>query len=342
MAGPGGPADRSRSRQAAPSRRMLSALRQCPAAVWAGTEAFLHHGQARHHTGRRWRQWRPGRLGVAELVERNCHFRAIRFARHRRGRGRRLRRRCSQWLRHRGWQCRCGRQCGRSQPGAHQRRGLRHPGPAPFDRRRHLCLGDRRQWRQWRNRGVRDWRGRRQRREWRKWRDCQCHHSGLGRLFQPGRRSGRPGSVQRRRRRARCGCGWNCRRRGRRRICRRRRWRHPDPGQRRNTGIIRTSGAFAHGALVQSVGGAGGNGGNASFIAQGGAGAAGGNGGAAVVQVPNASVIATGKGAIAMVAQSVGGGGGWAAIPTISRSAPQIAIGGNGGLGGNGGSSAWT
>ncbi|MGF6230087.1 uncharacterized protein YhjY with autotransporter beta-barrel domain [Inquilinus ginsengisoli] len=108
-------------------------------------------------------------------------------------------------------------------------------------------------------------------------------------------------------------------------------------GNAANTGIVRTSGAFAHGALVQSVGGAGGNGGNASFNAQGGAGAAGGNGGAAVVRVPNASVIATGKGAIAMVAQSVGGGGGVGGDTNDIAIGTQVAIGGNGGLGGNGG-----
>ena len=77
------------------------------------------------------------------------------------------------------------------------------------------------------------------------------------------------------------------------------------------TGIVRTSGNFAHGALVQSVGGGGGDGGLAAgFFTQGGAGAAGGNGGPVVVDAPNASVIATGSNSIALLAQSVGGGGG--------------------------------
>lgn len=104
-----------------------------------------------------------------------------------------------------------------------------------------------------------------------------------------------------------------------------------------STGTVRTSGDFAHGALVQSVGGAGGNGGNASFNAQGGAGAAGGNGGAVVVQAPAGSVIATGSNAIAVVAQSVGGGGGVGGDANDVSILTQVAVGGNGGLGGNGG-----
>ncbi|WP_429228489.1 hypothetical protein [Inquilinus ginsengisoli] len=108
-------------------------------------------------------------------------------------------------------------------------------------------------------------------------------------------------------------------------------------GNSASMGSVRTSGAFAHGALVQSVGGAGGDGGNASFFAQGGAGAAGGDGGAVLVQAPGGSVVATGKGAIAVVAQSVGGGGGVGGDTNDISIGTQVAIGGNGGLGGNGG-----
>ncbi|MDR6293941.1 hypothetical protein E9232_006495 [Inquilinus ginsengisoli] len=114
-------------------------------------------------------------------------------------------------------------------------------------------------------------------------------------------------------------------------------------GNAASLGSVRTSGAFAHGALVQSVGGAGGNGGEASFNAQGGAGAAGGNGGAVTVQSPNGSVIAIGDNAIAMVAQSVGGGGGVGGDTNdIDIGITQVAIGGNGGLGGNGGTVSMT
>ncbi|MGO1080838.1 beta strand repeat-containing protein, partial [Inquilinus sp. CA228] len=108
-------------------------------------------------------------------------------------------------------------------------------------------------------------------------------------------------------------------------------------GNAATTGTVRTSGTLAHGAVVQSVGGAGGTGGNASFFASAGAGAAGGDGGPVVVQAPNGSVIATGKSAIAMVAQSVGGGGGVGGDTNDISIGTQIAIGGNGGLGGNGG-----
>ena len=104
-----------------------------------------------------------------------------------------------------------------------------------------------------------------------------------------------------------------------------------------SAGTIRTSGSFGHGALVQSVGGGGGNGGQASFNASGGAGAAGGNGGAVDVRSPNGSVIATGDNAIAVLAQSIGGGGGAGGDTIGVAIGVQVAIGGNGGLGGDGG-----
>ena len=89
-------------------------------------------------------------------------------------------------------------------------------------------------------------------------------------------------------------------------------------------------------AVVQSVGGGGGNGGQASFNASGGAGAAGGNGGAVDVRSPNGSVIATGDNAIAVLAQSIGGGGGAGGDTIGVAIGVQVAIGGNGGLGGDG------
>ncbi|WP_207538740.1 autotransporter outer membrane beta-barrel domain-containing protein [Sabulicella rubraurantiaca] len=108
-------------------------------------------------------------------------------------------------------------------------------------------------------------------------------------------------------------------------------------GNTGSVGTIRTSGSFAHGALVQSVGGAGGNGGQASFNTSGGAGAPGGNGGPVSVTSPNGMVVATGRSAIAVLAQSVGGGGGAGGDTVGVAIGVQIAIGGNGGLGGDGG-----
>jgi uncharacterized protein YhjY with autotransporter beta-barrel domain len=100
---------------------------------------------------------------------------------------------------------------------------------------------------------------------------------------------------------------------------------------------IRSSGNYAHGALVQSVGGGGGDGGQAHFNADGGAGAAGGNGGPVGIDAPNALVIATGRNSSALIAQSIGGGGGAGGDTNDINIGAQIAIGGNGGLGGDGG-----
>ncbi len=102
-------------------------------------------------------------------------------------------------------------------------------------------------------------------------------------------------------------------------------------------GILRTSGNFGHGAVVQSVGGAGGGGGSAGFFGSGGTGAAGGNGGQVTVSAPNTSVVATGTNAMALLAQSVGGGGGVGGDATGLAIGAGVAIGGNGALGGNGG-----
>jgi uncharacterized protein YhjY with autotransporter beta-barrel domain len=108
-------------------------------------------------------------------------------------------------------------------------------------------------------------------------------------------------------------------------------------GNTGGAGTVRTSGNYAHGALVQSIGGGGGSGGQASFNADGGAGAAGGDGGPVVVNATNGSVIATGRNAIAVLAQSIGGGGGSGGDTNDIVVGAQIAIGGNGGLGGDGG-----
>ena len=93
---------------------------------------------------------------------------------------------------------------------------------------------------------------------------------------------------------------------------------------------------------MQSVGGGGGNGGSAGFFGTGGAGAAGGDGGQVTVNAPKASTVATsvfvtGTNSIALLAQSVGGGGGVGGDATGLAIGGGVAIGGNGGLGGNGG-----
>ena len=109
-------------------------------------------------------------------------------------------------------------------------------------------------------------------------------------------------------------------------------------GNATTQGVISTSGAFAHGALVQSVGGGGGHGGEADFNARAGDGAGGGNGGPVTINAPDASVIVSGKNSIALLAQSVGGGGGSGGDSRgIAIGLLGFAIGGNGGLGGDGG-----
>ena len=108
-------------------------------------------------------------------------------------------------------------------------------------------------------------------------------------------------------------------------------------GNAASIGTVRTSGNFSHGALVQSVGGGGGDGGVAHWGATGGAGAAGGDGGLVSVDAPNASVIATGTSSGALLAQSIGGGGGSGGDAIGVTVGFDVTIGGNGGLGGNGG-----
>ena len=113
-------------------------------------------------------------------------------------------------------------------------------------------------------------------------------------------------------------------------------------GSATTPGTLRTTGNFGHGAVVQSVGGGGGNGGSAGFFGTGGAGAAGGDGGQVTVNAPKASTVATsvfvtGTNSIALLAQSVGGGGGVGGDATGLAIVSGVAIGGNGGLGGSGG-----
>ncbi|MFM5924510.1 MAG: hypothetical protein ACKOPG_10025 [Novosphingobium sp.] len=90
----------------------------------------------------------------------------------------------------------------------------------------------------------------------------------------------------------------------------------------------------ARGIFAQSVGGGGGNANVSSgLVSVGGKGGTGANGGAVTVTLGSASVVSTsGKGADAVYAQSIGGGGG-----AGGASSGLVALGGEGTLGGNGG-----
>jgi hypothetical protein len=128
-----------------------------------------------------------------------------------------------------------------------------------------------------------------------------------------------------------------------------------------NTGSVSTAGIGAHAVFAQSEGGGGGNGGWAGSIAInsgdggslgvniGGAGAGGGNGGAVVLNsgigVSGDVIQTSGKGAVGLFAQSLGGGGGDGGFGFagafgyrggMTRINAAVGIGGTGGVGGTG------
>lgn len=111
-----------------------------------------------------------------------------------------------------------------------------------------------------------------------------------------------------------------------------------------NTGSISTSGTNSYGIFSQSIGGGGGSGGEAASITDtyalqlGGNGGGGGNGGA--VTVVNTGAISTlGYGSTAVFTQSIGAGGGNTGSKTGLSAIEDVtlAIGGQGGAAGNGG-----
>ncbi|MEP9386446.1 autotransporter outer membrane beta-barrel domain-containing protein [Mesorhizobium sp. KR9-304] len=121
-----------------------------------------------------------------------------------------------------------------------------------------------------------------------------------------------------------------------------------------NNANITTRGALAHGILAQSVGGGGGNGGSTGAFAVGLFGAAGvavgGGGGAGrdgfKVDVTHAgNITVSGMGAKAIVAQSIGGGGGnggnaysgAVSVGLYVSAGVGVSIGGGGGVGGSAG-----
>lgn len=98
------------------------------------------------------------------------------------------------------------------------------------------------------------------------------------------------------------------------------------------SGVITTSGTRSRGVVAQSVGGTGGDGGNArGFVGIGGTGSNGGQGGN-VLLTSTADITTMGDDSIAILAQSVGGGGG-----SAGSTAGIVAIGGDGGEGSTGG-----
>ncbi|MFO0017620.1 MAG: autotransporter domain-containing protein [Synechococcaceae cyanobacterium] len=126
-----------------------------------------------------------------------------------------------------------------------------------------------------------------------------------------------------------------------------------------NSGSVRTLGVRAHGVLAQSIGGGGGSGGSvvtqpgtignninadlnqwvaptiSANIGLGGSGGVGGSGGALTL-ANSGSVATAGYGAIGLLAQSIGGGGGTGADGSTGMGI-SIQLGGNGGSGNNGG-----
>ncbi|WP_199555045.1 autotransporter outer membrane beta-barrel domain-containing protein [Sandaracinobacteroides hominis] len=102
-------------------------------------------------------------------------------------------------------------------------------------------------------------------------------------------------------------------------------------------GELKATGELASAALVQSIGGGGGNGGQAEFNAQGGRGSAGGNAGAVTADIVNGHLIANDAYGSALVAQSIGGSGGVGGNATGGGGILAIRIGGDGATGGDGG-----
>ncbi|GHB16202.1 autotransporter outer membrane beta-barrel domain-containing protein [Salinicola rhizosphaerae] len=104
---------------------------------------------------------------------------------------------------------------------------------------------------------------------------------------------------------------------------------------------ISTAGSFAHGVIVQSIGGGGGNGGNVdaasalsvATVAVGGSGSGGGAGGAASADFRELELTTTGQNAKGIMVQSIGGGGGNGgnALAADGLTPIAIQIGGNAG-----------
>ncbi len=99
-----------------------------------------------------------------------------------------------------------------------------------------------------------------------------------------------------------------------------------------NSGHITTTGNYASGMVVQSVGGGGGDGGNSFGVWGGGGAGTNGNDGATATGTNTGDIKTSGVGAIGMLVESIGGGGGdgGGAVGVVS-------VGGTAGGGGKGG-----
>lgn len=106
-----------------------------------------------------------------------------------------------------------------------------------------------------------------------------------------------------------------------------------------NSGDISTVGDAAIGIMAQSIGGGGGTGAGAAGIATvGGQGTAGGDGGDTSVMLTGGSITTQGEMAHAIMAQSIGGGGGNGGnVIDMSIGLPALGIGGSADGGGDGG-----
>ncbi|MEO1639716.1 MAG: hypothetical protein AAFU41_10775 [Pseudomonadota bacterium] len=103
-----------------------------------------------------------------------------------------------------------------------------------------------------------------------------------------------------------------------------------------NRGAITTGGDGAFGIYAQSIGGGGGNGGNAvGVVSFGATGGSGGSSGAARVQ-HDGTIVTSGRDAIGIMAQSIGGGGGTGGSGTAFGANISAAFGGSGAGGGFG------
>ncbi len=106
-----------------------------------------------------------------------------------------------------------------------------------------------------------------------------------------------------------------------------------------HNGSLTTAGDSAHGAILQTIGGGGGDGGSADgLVSIGGSGTGGGKGGAINSELYLSSITTTGTQSIGYLGQSVGGGGGNGGDATATSVGVAVSIGGTGGAGGNGGS----
>jgi hypothetical protein len=105
-----------------------------------------------------------------------------------------------------------------------------------------------------------------------------------------------------------------------------------------HNGTITTAGQGSHGAVIQTIGGGGGDGGSATGIVSiGGSGTGGGAGGSITSELFQSNITTTGTQAIGYLGQSIGGGGGNGGDAVAVSPGFAVSLGGTAGAGGNGG-----